>query len=157
MYYLTVPGLRDLQVWCVGSGSLTRDQTWAPCIGSLKFQPLDQESPRIIQFQSVRVDRNHSTSCIQRSGSEAHQVSHGQKCSTNRPRASAFQQLPHDSRVQYPLISHFYLPKIHVKAPLIDLKHVLWFKNNSGFQRKPQFKDEISIFSRLKWAFISVF
>ena len=33
-FYLTVPGLccgmQDLQLWHVGSSSLTRDQTWAP-------------------------------------------------------------------------------------------------------------------------------
>ena len=31
---------------CVGSSSLTRDWTWASCIGSMEFQPLDyQRSP----------------------------------------------------------------------------------------------------------------
>ena len=36
-------GLWDLYLWHVGSGSLTRDRTQAPCIGSMEFKPLDHE------------------------------------------------------------------------------------------------------------------
>ena len=40
-FYLTVPGLccgmQDLQLWHVGSSSLTRDQTWAPALGAKSF------------------------------------------------------------------------------------------------------------------------
>ena len=39
----------DLQLRHVGSSSLTRDQTWAPCIGSTESQLLDhQGSPSLI-------------------------------------------------------------------------------------------------------------
>ena len=31
------------QLWHVGSSSLTRDETWAPCIGSVESQPLDHQ------------------------------------------------------------------------------------------------------------------
>ena len=38
--------MRTLSYGIVGSSSLTKDQTWAPCIGSVASQPLDhQESP----------------------------------------------------------------------------------------------------------------
>ena len=39
-------GMQDLQLWQVGSSSLTRDRTQAPCLGSRESQLLDhQESP----------------------------------------------------------------------------------------------------------------
>ena len=50
LIYLTVPSLsgskQDLQLH-VGSSSLTRDRTWAPCIGSAESQPLHQGNLRI--------------------------------------------------------------------------------------------------------------
>ena len=68
-FFLAVPGLscnmQDLQLWHansqlwhVGSNSLTRDRTWAPCIGSAESQPLDhQGSPRIkvLNFNKVQL------------------------------------------------------------------------------------------------------
>ena len=35
--------MQDLQLQHVGSSSLTRDQTWVPCIGSMQSLPLDHK------------------------------------------------------------------------------------------------------------------
>ena len=45
-------GMRDLQLRQVGSSSLSRDGTRAPCIGSTEFQPLDHtgKSPYILTY-----------------------------------------------------------------------------------------------------------
>ena len=41
-----VAACKNFQLWHVGSSSLTRDQTWTPCIGTAESQLLDhQESP----------------------------------------------------------------------------------------------------------------
>ena len=57
--YLAVPGLscgtRDLPLWHAGSGSLTRGRTWASCIDSAEFEPLDhQGSPSGAYFLGCR-------------------------------------------------------------------------------------------------------
>ena len=56
--YLAAPGLRfskrDLQLQGVGSGSLTRDLTWAPCFGTMESQPLDhQGSPCLLLLSLI--------------------------------------------------------------------------------------------------------
>ena len=49
-------GMQDLQLWHVGSSSLTRDRTWAPCIGSIEFLPLDhQGNPLVNMFCSWKL------------------------------------------------------------------------------------------------------
>ena len=53
--YLAEPGLscsrQDLQWQHVGSSSLTRDQTQAPCTGSREPQPLDHKGSPLITLQ----------------------------------------------------------------------------------------------------------
>ena len=68
--YLAAPGLscsiQDLQLQHVGSSSLTRDQTWALCIGSVKSQPLDhQGSPQTRTLKKIiPIHQSSSVSCI---------------------------------------------------------------------------------------------
>ena len=42
----------DSQLWHVGSSSLTRDRTWAPCIGSVESYPLDHQGSPCCSFLS---------------------------------------------------------------------------------------------------------
>ena len=58
LLYLTVMdlsgGMQDLQLQCGGSISLTRDRTWAHCIGSVMSQPPDpHRSPNMLVILTV--------------------------------------------------------------------------------------------------------
>ena len=58
--------MQALQLQHVGSRSLTRDQTWALCIGSVKSQPLDhQGSPQTRTLKKIiPIHQSSSVSCI---------------------------------------------------------------------------------------------
>ena len=52
LLFLAAPGS---QLWHVGSISLTRDRTWACCIGSPESQPLDQREVSVLIFITLGV------------------------------------------------------------------------------------------------------
>ena len=70
LIYLTVPGLscrkQDFQLQHVGCSSLTRDGTWAPCIGSLEFQTLDHQGSPRVKFSDENIYHYHLSQLINR-------------------------------------------------------------------------------------------
>ena len=76
LIYLAMPrlscGTQDLSLqhvtsslWHVGSGSLTRDRTQVPCIGSLKSQPRDHQGhPGLVFQKSANGSPSQTLSCL---------------------------------------------------------------------------------------------